>query len=174
MKLEDERAETPFAVRDNALDMRIQITELSFRQFGKKPRKLPKEPSNWSEWSEKSQQDWLQKQEVKRQQAELFDGWFVMNERTILDRICRNIVFNIDKANAIKPQFIFECDEQRKLTDEAIGLCSNLKRELNYIMDVLPSNKNFITQTMGIIEKEIYLLRKWRTWCNKYREKVKE
>lgn len=47
MVLEDKRSETPFAVRDNALDIWKQVTELSFRGFGKKKRKMPKTPSNF-------------------------------------------------------------------------------------------------------------------------------
>lgn len=49
MKYEDEREETPFATRDNMLDIRKHITELCFRGFGLKRRKLPKTPRNFAE-----------------------------------------------------------------------------------------------------------------------------
>lgn len=171
--LQDERKETPFAVRDNALDMRRIVTELSFRRFGVKPRKEPKMPSNWEQWSEESKQEELAKRKEKRKQAEEFDNWFIYTERTILDQLLRKIIFDIDKANTMKPQYLFECDEQRKLQDEAIGLCSNLKRELNYIGETIPSNKNFIVKVTGVVEKEINLLIGWRKSCNENRKKIK-
>ena len=170
--LEDKRSETPFAVRDNALDMRAQITELSFRRFGKKARKIPKEPRNFSEWSEGSQMQWKYNQAEKRMQQEQFDNWFIDNERTVLDEILRKIVFNIDRANMINPQFLRECDDQRSLQNEAIGLCGNLKRELGYIGMTIPANKNFLAATTDIIDKEIALLRGWRKECNKARANV--
>lgn len=46
--LEDKRAETPFAARDNMLDIWRKTTELGFRGFGRKNRKNPKEPRNFS------------------------------------------------------------------------------------------------------------------------------
>lgn len=168
----NKREETPFAARDVALDMRRQITELSFRRFGKKPRKLPNTPSNWTDWSKDSQDKWLTSMEEKRLQAEQFDNWFIDNERNILDRLLRKLIFDIDQANIMRPQYIFECDKQRELQDEAIGICSNIKRELNYIADTIPSNKNFIVKTIEIIEREMNLLRGWRQSCNKIRKDI--
>lgn len=170
--LADNRKETPFAVRDNALTMRQRITELSFRRFGKKPRKIPKEPSNWNQWSDQSKERWREQQEIKRQQAEQFDEWLIQNERNVFDRLLRKIIFDIDQANTLNPKYLFECDKQRELIDEAIGLCSNLIRELNYIADTIPSNKNFIVITVEIIDKEITLLRGWRRSANESRAKV--
>lgn len=167
----DRNEETPFAVRDNALEMRQRITELSFRRFGKKPREMPRTPSNWDEWSEKSQQGWLEREERKLREAEQFDEWFIANERYVLDRICREIVFNIDKANTLNPQYDFEYDEQRLLQDKAIGLCFNLKRELDYIIVTMPTNKNFATKTIPMIKREINLLRGWRKSCDEKRKK---
>ena len=168
----NKREETPFAARDVALDMRRQITELSFRRFGKKPRKLPKTPSNWTDWSKDSQDKWLESMEEQRQRAEQFDNWFIDNERSILDRLLRKLVFDIDQANILRPQYLFECDKQRELQDDAIAICSNIKRELNYIADTIPSNKNFIVRTMEIIDREMILLRGWRQSCNKIRKEI--
>ena len=170
--LKSKREETPFTARDLALDMRRQITELSFRRFGKKARKLPNTPSNWADWSKDSQDKWLASNEQKRLEAEQFDNWFVDNERFILDRMLRRIIFDIDQANILRPQYLWECDKQRELQDEAIGLCSNLKRELNYIADTIPSNKNFIVKTVEIIDKEMAVLRGWRQSCNKTRKDI--
>jgi hypothetical protein len=42
------------------------------------------------------------------------------------------------------PQTIMEFDQKRLWQDEAIGLCNNLKQELNHIADTIPCNKNFL------------------------------
>lgn len=115
---------------------------------------------------------WKYNQAKKRMQQEQFDNWFIDNERTVLDEILRKIVFNIDRANMINPQFLRECDDQRSLQNEAIGLCGNLKRELGYIGMTIPVNKNFLAATTDIIDKEIALLRGWRKECNKARANV--
>lgn len=172
MVLEDKRKETPFAVRDNMLDIWKQITELCFRGFGIKKRKAPKIPSNFQEWSIESQAKWHAnvKEQITRNQK--WDMIFIENETRVVDGICRDIVHLIDRANTINPQYLCECDKQRLMQDEAIGLCNNLKRELNHIADTIPCNKNFLAIQTESIEKEITLLRGWRKSCNAGRNNV--
>lgn len=174
MKLEDRRKETPFAARDRMLDIWKHVTELCFRGFGKKPRKMPKEPKNFSQWSEESRQRWYETQKAKLEQYERFDWQFILRETDVLDNLCRKIVFNIDGANTLSPYYIFECDKQRKMQNKAIKQCSNLKRELNHVMDSIPSNKNFIVKLESEIDKEIQTLRGWKQSCNDIRKKVIE
>ena len=170
--LKEKQKETPFTVRNNALDMRRIVTEYSFRRFGKKPRTMPKQPSNWEKWSDKSREQWTEKEREKLSRAEQFDDWFITNERTIVDRMLRRILFDIDQANVMRPVTIAECDKQRELMDDAIGTCSNLIHELQYIAETIPSNKNFVIKTVDFITHEIALLRGWRKYTNANRQKV--
>lgn len=174
MKLEDQRSETPFAARDNMLDIWTHITELSYRGFGKKPRKMPKEPKNFSIWSQESKDSWIKKQKKNVERQEYFDNLFIARETEVLDNLCREIIFLIDGANEINPQFLFECNKIRDMQDDAITKCSNLKRELNHVMDSIPSNKNFIVKMEADIDQEISILRGWRKSGNKKREEVFE
>ena len=174
MVLEDKRGETPFAARDIMLDIWKHLTELSFRGFGKKRRKKPKEPKNWNEWSEKSKENWIRTNEMKLAQQEQWDLMFINNETRVVDAFCRKIVCLIDGANTLNPQFLFECDDQRRMQNEAIGLCNNLKRELNHIADTIPCNKNFLVIVTQEIDKELAALRGWRKSCNETRGKVLE
>ena len=164
--LEDKRTETPFAARDNMLDIWRKTTELGFRGFGRKNRKNPKEPRNFSKWSEESKRKWHVNVEKQLAWAEKCDEAFIINEFRVVDNLCREIVYVIDKANTINPQYLCECDQQRLLQDEAIGRCSNLIRELNHIADTIPCNKNFLVLLVEDIEKEIAILRGWRKSCN--------
>ena len=83
MILKKDRKETKFEVMDNMLDIWKQITELSFRGFGKRMRKKPKIPKNFNEWSEESQNRWIVNTEGKLQQQEQWDMNFVNNETTV-------------------------------------------------------------------------------------------
>lgn len=154
------------------LDIWKRVTELCFRGFGKKKRKKPKEPRNFSEWSEESRKKWYENIEAQLAWAEKCDETFISNESRVVDGICREIIQAIDKANTLNPQYLCECDKQRLLQDEAIGLCSCLKRELNHIADTIPSNKNYLALLTEIIEKEIAILRGWRKSCNATRTAV--
>lgn len=170
--IESQRKETPFSVRDNMLDIWKQITELCFRGFGKKKRKMPNIPKNFDKWSQESQERWRIETAEKHAQAETWDMNFITTESRVVDNLCRKIVYLIDQANTINPQYLCECDKQRLLQDEAIGLCHNLERELNHIADTIPCNKNFLTIQTENIEKEIALISGWRKSGNKTRAKV--
>lgn len=171
MKYEDQRNETPFATRDNMLNIREHITELAFRAFGKKPRRMPKQPSNWDIWSEESRAKWIATQEMKLKFAEQCDLKFIAEEFVWFNNTLRRMVDVIDMANTLNPQTEHECDIQRDLQNEAIGLCSCLIRELNHIAATIPSNKNFAVKVVDEILREIDLLRGWRKSCNPIRLK---
>lgn len=170
MKYEDDRKETPFAARDNMLDIRQHITELAYRAFGKKPRKLPKEPSNFMEWSEESRNKWKLTQESKLRYAEECDLHFVEEEFSWFNATLRRMVDLIDQANTLHPITEHECDVQRDMQDEVIGLCDNLVRELNYIAATIPCNKNFAVLVIKEIDTEQAILRGWRKSCFPLRE----
>lgn len=102
----------------------------------------------------------------------VWDMNFIENETKVVDDLCRKIVYSIDQANSISPQYLCECDEQRLLVDKAIGYCNNLKRELNHIAEMIPCNKNYLVIQTEDIEKEIGYLKGWRKTFNGYRDKV--
>lgn len=170
MKYEDQRKETPFAARDNMLDIREHITELAFRGFGKKPRKAPKEPCNFEQWSEESRNKWRHTQDVRLQFMEECDRRFISEEFTWFNNTLRHMVDLIDQANTMSPQTEHECDIQRDMQNEVIGLCNNLIRELNHIAATIPCNKNFLVLAVNEIDREMALLRGWRKGCFPLRE----
>lgn len=170
--LEEYRKETPFFARDNMLDIWKNCTELSFRGFGIKKRKSPKTPKNFDTWSKESQEKWKQTMQLKLEQQERWDLMFIHNETHVVDGLCRKIVYLIDRANTLNPQYLFECDDQRLKQDEAIGYCNNLRRELNHIADTIPCNKNFVALLTEKIDKELDALRGWRKSCNSKRKDV--
>lgn len=103
MKYEDARSETPFATRDNMLDIRKELTELCYRGFGLRKRKPPKIPKNISTWSEESQQRWLKGKEAEIAWQEQCDRAFIKREADYLLDTCRTIVNLIDSGNTMEP-----------------------------------------------------------------------
>ena len=172
MILENQRKETPFEVRDNMLELWNQLTELSFRGYGIQKRKPPKEPKNFETWSEKSKEEYNKKLQAKLEMQRHWDQQFIDNEFKVIDDLCRHIVYLIDRANSMNPQYLCECDQQRIMHDEAIGLCYNLKRELNHIAETIPCNKNFLSKQIDTVLKEISLLQGWRKSQNANRSTV--
>lgn len=174
MILANKRKETPFDVRDNALDIWQKITELSMRGFGKKARKLPKEPRNFNIWSEPQKNKWYETQKKLLERNESFDMRFISNESQVVDNLCRQMVFLIDRANTLNPQYLHEFDHQRDMQNEVIGICNNLERELDHIVDTIPSNKNYSVILVDLLEKEIALVRGWRKKCLEKRKDIIE
>ena len=172
MLLESQRKETPFDVRDNMLELWNQLTELSFRGYGLQKRKPPKEPKNFSVWSEESKKKYNEKLQEKLKNQQHWDQKFIDNEFKVIDDLCRRIVYLIDRANSMNPQYLCEWDKQRLYHDEAIGLCYNLKRELNHIAETIPCNKNFLTLQIDTVLKEISLLQGWRKKNNPKRGEI--
>lgn len=169
MKYEDERRETPFETRDHMLDIRQHLEELCFRGFGLRKRKAPKIPGNFSEWSPESQERWKNSQAEMLEWQQKCDRDFVEEESKWMRQTAREIVNLIDRANRMSPQTEHECDIQRDMQNEALGLCSNMERELNHIAATIPCNKNFAVKLTKDIEHEIALIQGWRKSCNPIR-----
>lgn len=172
MILEKDRKETPFEVRDNMLELWNQLTELSFRGYGLQNRKKPKEPKNFDTWSEESKKRYEEKIKNRIETQQHWDQKFIDNEFKVIDDLCRRIVYLIDRANSMNPQYLCEWESQRLMHDEAIGLCNNLKRELNHVAETIPCNKNFLTKQIDTVLKEILLLQGWRKKNNSKRNEI--
>lgn len=172
MILEKDRKETPFEVRDNMLELWNQLTELSFRGYGLQNRKKPKEPKNFDTWSEESKKRYEEKIKNRIKIQQHWDQKFIDNEFKVIDDLCRRIVYLIDRANSMNPQYLCEWESQRLMHDEAIGLCNNLKRELNHVAETIPCNKNFLTKQIDTVLKEILLLQGWRKKNNSKRNEI--
>lgn len=172
MKYEDQRKETPFATRDNMLNIRNHMEELCLRGFGLRKRKKAKEPKNFNEWSEESREKWIKNQEELYEWQSHCDRIFIEDETKWIRATCREIVGLIDDANGMNPQTEHECDMQRDLQNEALRLCKRLRREINHIADTIPCNKNFLVIQDKEITDEINLISGWRKSCNPLREEA--
>lgn len=142
-----------FECLSNAMRLRREITDCLFRDFGMdKQNPTPEHMENYGMFM-----------------------WFIENERAYVINILRRLVGNIATANSIYPVRLFECDMRRKCQNAAIGNCVQLKQELQYVIETLPDvNINSYKPFVNALDKEILLLKKWRTSDNKTRRKIEQ
>ena len=171
MKYQDARKPTKYSSRDGILDIWNIVTELSQRYFGIKERKLPKEPSNFNQWSEESKEKWKKNNLEKIKKAMEWDWSFIVHESRIVDNICREIAYALDRATSMEINFLCDWQEQYDLYKKAIGTYHNLECELNHIASAIPSNKNFLTKLTDRIEEELKILNQELQLIKKDRDK---
>ncbi len=76
---------------------------------------------------------------------ENFGVWFIEEERKAILRVTREISHHIRAANTIWPNYKAEYLRRRLEWDMAMAACNKLQDELQYIAEVLPSDKNKYT-----------------------------
>lgn len=142
-----------FECLSNAMRLRRDLTRCLFRDFGMEQLNMtPEQMENYGIFM-----------------------WFIENERAYVINILRRLVGNIATANSIYPVRLFECDMRRKCQNAAIGNCIQLKQELQYVIETLPGiNINSYKPFSNALDKEIKLLKKWRTSDNKARRRIEE
>lgn len=142
-----------FECLSNAMRLRRSITDCLFRDFGmEKLNPTAEHMENYAMFM-----------------------WFIENERAYIINILRRLVGNIATANSIYPVRLFECDMRRKCQNAAIGNCVQLKQELQYVIETLPDvNINSYKPFVKALDKEIQLLKKWRTSDNKNRKRIEQ
>ena len=166
-----ERTESKFEVITHALRLRKKMTILIFKTMS---------------WNYAKDQAYLQGK-IDKQDLTISEGlyldkqmklneaaynWFIEEERSTLIKALRDMVENITLANSIYAINIAECDLRRNYQDIAIGKCNFLLQELQYVVQILPLDFNDILSIVNDIEKEIALLKGWRTSDNKNRKKI--
>lgn len=103
-----------------------------------------------------------------------YPEWFLKSRKLKLIKYTDTLIGCIIEANLIYAVSLAECDQRRKLQNNAIGVCGNLYRELQYLKRHLPINLNWITGTLAMVKREEVLLKGWRRSDNKTRKTVFE
>lgn len=101
-----------------------------------------------------------------------FSKWFINGESQVVLSNLSEAQKYITMANSIFPNCLMECDERRRLQDLAIGLHYDLLQELQFVLEMLPIDKNKYTRYADMINHEIALLKGWRQSDNAIRKKI--
>lgn len=94
--------------------------------------------------------------------------WFYDMERNIIQGLTREIIRDIIKANEIYVKEQIDYSQRREYQNKAITGCFDLYSELDYISSFIPMNLNQLIKIFELLDKEIELLRKWKSSTTKY------
>lgn len=155
----------------NALKLRKEITALLLRDFGLKKKirtteilvKMYKiEPSD-----EQTLKAILTKYRMDDSVIDEYPEWLIKDFRDTIITILRNMRMNIRMGNSIFVTTKAEYDERRNCWNRAIGSCQQLLEEMQFVIETLPVDAEKYMRYVGMIEKEINLLKGVRKSDNK-------
>ena len=154
------------------------ITDFCLRDFGlkKSPRSVKQVIKNIDEKDQEEINAIFAKygRTPNQQFRSEYPEWFLKSRKLKLIKYTDTLIGCIIEANLIYAVSLAECDQRRELQNNAIGVCGNLYRELQYLKRHLPINLNWITGTLAMIKREEVLLKGWRRSDNKTRKTVFE
>lgn len=164
--VKSKRKESSMLFYHTALELRRYLTFRILKDFGIKPH--IRERSILAESSGLSQEEQVQLNTLldKCSSVEIIDEfpqWYIEHERTVLLNIMDDLFKHIISANTIYITTQEELKQRRNFQTLAIADCQRLNKELNFIIDIIPSVqadklKPFVELTL----KEINLLKGWR------------
>lgn len=135
------RKESKLEVIHKAYRLRSRITNELICSFGYSQKKyeahLNKAVRHIRDETEREE-----KKESLRKIEENFDFWIIEKERDDILHYAKGIVNHLISANTIYPVNVLEYEERRLEMDRALVCCTCLQQELQYIAEVLPSDKN--------------------------------
>jgi hypothetical protein len=102
-----------------------------------------------------------------------FDVWIAQQERTVILNACRGIVEHLIKANTIYPTYQSEFEERRLELDRAMECCNLLQQELQYVAEVMPTDKNRYMNIVLETEHEYQMIRSMRKSDNRFLKNIK-
>lgn len=160
---------------NTALDLRIEVTRLLLTDLGIK-NKVRKVASITDKMSEKDAEIFTALADKYNYNSviEEYPQWIITHCRTNILNLLHSLIMNITAANSIYPVTIPEYNQRRCLQDYAIGNCEQLLQEFQFVIDILPVNANRMMHFVGMIEKEIALLKGWRKSDNKILQRIKD
>ena len=152
----------------NAIRMRKAFTFLLLRDFGVKTkvRKLRFMTEGMEDTDAKAFRDIAEKYGMVSC-IEDWPEWIIEKMRSSIWDLLRKMTVEITGAYTIWATNISEAYARRNHMDEAIAACESLLKEMEYALDIFPVNAEKYMPYVGMIEKEIALLKGWRKSDNK-------
>lgn len=159
----------------NAILIRHEITDYIERNFGHKYKKKQVETviKGINQEDYETIQSIIDKYDVNNNKIFVYTTplWFINRERGYLLDVMKDMVHNIISANTIWVHGDLQYQKRKMYQDEAIACCFKLYTELQYISDEIPINLNQLDRIFELLEKEIDLLKGWRSVTKKPKDK---
>lgn len=175
--VKSKRKKTKFEAEHNLFKLRDEVTKLCVNDFGFKLEKAQERRNHFYN----SHKDLENIDEVMARydkKLDSFDKWFIDEECRAILNLMREITKEFTLGNSIYPNNgiskLFEYLERRKHMTCAIGLCWQLKQEIQYVLRILPVDFNKYKKFAELIDKEIALIKGVRQADNRFLKDVKE
>ena len=163
------RKQHDFVATHNLIKLRKTITELAISDFGYDREKFEKKIEEFERWSGNTEAA-----ERMRARNESYYTDFVEEETKVTRQILRETAAEYEMGNSIFPSgdtTMEEYKERRLHLNRAIGHLHMLIQEMQYIADILPSDKNRYERLVEEIRQEIRLIKGVRRAANKFIKK---
>lgn len=165
------RKQSGFEVFDQLARIRVEITNLIFRDFGFNYDKIEMHAGKLFGQYRLEELRTLDPETRELKIARVMeDVKHYINDAALTVRdILRQATAEVHIANDIIPTRWAEYDERRLRQDRAVGYLHVLTLELESIIDDLPVNANVFFRIATLIDREIGLIKSWRQADNKFK-----
>lgn len=161
------RSKSPLEVIHRGFKIRRDIVFEMKRQFGLTKEKL----YAFIEYRTRNITDEeLRKKTIERVYASecAFYRWFIEHEQERLSDNIQALTTHLHAANTIYPKYYAEFIERRIEMDRAMVACNCLQDELQYILEVLPIDKNMLNIIVKDVQEEFMMIKSLRQTDNRF------
>lgn len=170
--VESKRKLSGFEVFDHMTRLRSEVTNLIFRNFGFKDENIQKHAGRLlgHNYVEELRIMNPEKYELRMLSITTDVHEYIRDATSTVKSLVRKADAEIHLANDIIPTRWSEYDERRLRQDRAIGYLHVLVLELQAVIDDLPVNANSFLRIATMIDREIALIKSWRTADKKFKD----
>ena len=161
---------------DNAVRMRISITNLLLRDFGVKNKvrnvKFFSQMVGMSDEDTEAIERIAEKYNLRKSVLEEYPYWLIDHFRKNILDILKDLISNITAGQTVNEQKRDDCLVKRGYQTAAIINCEQLLQEFQYVTDILPCNYSKFLPYVDMIDNEIRYLRAWMGQTEKLLVKI--
>lgn len=174
--VKSKQKKTRFEADHNMIKLRDEVTKLCVNDFGFKLEKAQERRNHFYN-THRNLENIDEIMERYDKKLDSFDKWFIDEESHAILSILRELTKEFTLGNSIYPNNgiskLFEYLERRKHMTRAIGLCYTLQHEIQYVIRILPVDKNKYKRFSEMIEKQVALIKGVRKADNRFLKDVK-
>ncbi len=165
------RKQSGFEVFDQLGRIRVEITNLIFRDFGFNYDRIEQHAGKLFGQYQMTELHKLnpEARELKLIRITEDVKYYIKDASKTVKDLLRQATAEVHIANDIIPTRWAEYDERRLRQDRAVGYLHVLTLELESIIDDLPVNANVFFRISMLIDREIGLIKSWRQADNKFK-----
>ena len=167
------RGESKLEAMHKAYQIRTRILQELMLSFGYSEKKQEEHLAKVTSYIRDPEEREAQKSRLREREDD-FHNWIIEKERDDILKPCKAIITHLTRANSIYPSYVSEFEERRLEMDRAIADCNELQQELQYIAEVLPSDKNKFMNIVLEVDSLHNMIKKLRQSDNRFLQHLKD